>query len=148
MNNFVCIGRLARDFKYSDNGKTATGSIAVSRPFPFHKDKDGNEVTDFFTLKFLGDKNVETCRKYLTKGSKICVRGIVCRDSWKDGDSWKEFNYIIVQEWEFCQSKAESEIDQHGQAANSSQGRTQQKPESSGDFMKIPDGIDETLPFA
>ena len=138
MNNVNIIGRITKDVKASENGKTATAIIAASRPFPFNKGKDGKETTDFLTLKFIGEKNVDRATKYLTKGIKIAVNGIVCRDSWKDGEEFKEFNYIIVQNWEFCESKGAKSEDVPAESGS-----------NDTSFMDVPDNLDsEELPFA
>lgn len=137
MNVVILSGRMSRDLNV--NGKTATGTIAVTRPFPFGKDKDGNDITDFLMLKFIGEKNVERAEKYLLKGVKIDVRGIVCRDSWQDDGEWKEFNYIIVQEWEFAESKKVA-----------SQSDSVTSTASADDaFMNVNDDVEEDgIPFS
>lgn len=143
MNNWVGMGRLTGDLKTSNSGKMATGTIAVDRPFPFGTDKDGNKKTDFLVIRFIGEKVVERSLKFLNKGKKIVVRGIVCRDTWKDGDTYKEYNFVIVQDWEFAESK---------NAANSGCGSSGDEPtvnkDSGDDFMNIPDDDgDDDVPF-
>ena len=41
MNSWTGMGRIAGDIKVSENGKTATASLAVDRPYPFGTKKDG-----------------------------------------------------------------------------------------------------------
>ena len=138
MNSFNGILRVVKDVKPSENGKTGTTTGACARPYPFNKGKDGKEQTDFLTLKFIGEKNVDRAVKYLTKGVKVAIQGIVCRDAWKDGEDYKEFNYIIVQNWEFCESK-NAKSEDAGESA----------PSSDTSFMDVPDGLDtDTLPFS
>lgn len=134
MNNGTYIGRLSKNFAASQSGKSGLGTIAVDRPYPFNKDKDGNKVTDFLTIKIIGEDKVKRAAQYLKKGVKIAVIGVTCRDTEKDDQgNWKEYNYIMVIDWEFAESKASSEA----------------APSSSDDtgFMNIPDDIDEELPF-
>lgn len=131
MNVVTLIGRIARTVEMK--GKVANGVIAVDRPYPFNKDQDDNQVSDFLNIKFIGENNAERAERYLTKGVKIALRGIVCRDSYKKDDEWKEYNYIIVQDWEFAESKKAAESNQGDAPAND-------------DFMDV-DGSDTGIPF-
>lgn len=141
MNNWIGLGRTAGEIKVSDSGKMATVNFAVDRPFPFNKGKDGGKVTDFFNLRFLGENNVERATKYLKKGTKIEVRAIVCRDSYKDGDNYKEYNFMIVQDWEFAESKKAA-------AANNNDGDAPAVNKSAGDdFMTVDNDSDDDVPF-
>lgn len=136
MNVVLISGRLTKDVEIK--GKTANGSIASSRPFPFNKDKDGKEVTDFLNLKFIGEKNAERAEKYLKKGVKIELRGIVCRDNYKKDDEYKEYNYIIVQEWEFAESKNAAKSNDSGSASNPANDAFMGMNDSSFDDSGIP----------
>lgn len=140
MNNGSYLGRMTKDFTISSSGKMGTGTVAVDRPFPFGKDKDENQITDFLTIKIIGEDKAKRAEQYLTKGTKIAFTGITCRDTSKDDEgNWKEFNYIMVTGWEFAESKG----------SGSTEGSAAATPSSVGDgFMNIPDGIEEEeLPF-
>lgn len=137
MNSVNLIGRVVKDVKAAENGKTAMGDIACDRPYPFNKSKEGKNQTDFLKLKFVGEKSASRAVKYLTKGVKVAIQGIVCRDAWKDGEDYKEFNYIIVQNWEFCESKNAKSED-----------ASESAPSSDTSFMDVPDGLDAELPFS
>ena len=105
MNNIILSGRLVDNLKIGQSKKSALARIAVKRPFPYSKDINGNEITDFFNLKFLGFNKVDNANKLLFRGIKINVKGILCHDSWRDeSDAWHDFSYIIVEDWEFCES--------------------------------------------
>ena len=138
MNNGNYIGRMTKDFSLSQSGKLGTGTVAVDRPFPFNKDSEGNQITDFLTIKIIGEDKAKRAEQYLTKGTKIGFTGITCRDTSQDNEgNWKEFNYIMVTGWEFAESKASG-----GNAAPAP------TPQTDKDgFMNIPEGIDEELPF-
>lgn len=134
MNSGNYLGRLTKDFEIK--GKVGMGTVAVDRPYPFNKDQDGKQVTDFLNIKIIGEKNVNRAADYLKKGTKIAFQGHTFRDTYKDKDgNWKESNYIMVTTWEFAESKG------NGSAAVPSA-----KP--TDNFMDIPQGIDEELPFA
>lgn len=134
MNNGCYMGRMSKDFTPSSSGKSGIGTVAIDRPYPFGKDADGNQITDFLTFKIIGEDKAKRAEQYLKKGTKIAFTGVTCRDTSKDDDgNWKEFNYIMVINWEFAESKGSGsesapQVDQDG-------------------FMNIPDGIDEELPF-
>ena len=140
MNNIILVARATKDFEPNQTRKQGTGIVACDRPYPFNKDKDGNKVTDFFNIKIIGEKQVERAEQYITKGTKIVIRGYAFKDTWKDVDIWKEYNYIMVQEWEFAESK-------NAIAANNDSAPSNKPKTDSNGFMNIPDGIDEALPF-
>lgn len=75
MNVLNIIGNLTRDPESRQVGdKTVCNfTVAVNRR---QKDKDGNNVADFFRISAWG-KIGETCQKYLTKGRKVGVTGNV-----------------------------------------------------------------------
>ena len=92
-------------------------------------------------MRWLGEKKAEFAQKYISKGTKIGVSGILCVDNYKDKDgNPKQFTYIMVDEVEFCESR---------NASQQSNSNDSPRPMSSnGDgFMNIPDGIGEELPF-
>lgn len=136
MNNGNYIGRMTKDFAVSTSGKMGIGTVAVDRPLPFNKDKDGNQITDFLTIKIIGEDKAKRAEQYLTKGTKIAFTGITCKDSNKDQDgNWKEYNYVMVTNWEFAESKGSSSA-------------VQATPSDVGDgFMDIPSDLENELPF-
>ena len=139
MNNGSYMGRVAKDFSLSSSGKQGIGTVAVDRPFPFGKDQQGNQITDFLTLKIIGEDKAQRAEQYLKKGTKIAFTGITCKDTSKDSEgNWKEFNYILCTGWEFAESK------NSGSAAS---GRPEPSNVDEDGFMNIPDEIDEQLPF-
>lgn len=138
MNNATIVARATKNFEANQTGKQGTGTVACDRPYPYNKDREGNKVTDFLNIKIIGENQVERAVQYIKKGTKIVIRGSVFRDTWKDNDgNWKEFNYIMVQEWEFAESKGTNGTDSNAPANNA----------DKDGFMNIPDGIEESLPF-
>ena len=139
MNNGNYIGRMTKDFSLSSSGKQGIGTVAVDRPFPFGKDQEGNQITDFLTIKIIGEDKAKRAEQYLLKGTKIGFTGITCKDTSNDGEgNWKEYNYILVTGWEFAESKSSS---------SAAPGRPEPRNVDADGFMNIPDGIDEELPF-
>lgn len=128
------LGRLTRDIelKYSTSGTAyMQNSIACDRRFK----KDGDPDADFFNIKVFG-KTAEAMEKMLHKGSKIFVEGTLQNDSWTDKDGNKKSQTaIMVESWEFAESKGQ-------------QTETKSKDNGQFDFMNIPDGLVEQLPFS
>lgn len=107
MNKIQIIGRMTSDVEINASGKMASVNIAVDRPYPYNKDKDGNKVTDFFQLRFLGEKVAQRAKEQLTKGKKVYIEGIMCTDKYtsKDGEK-KTSTYINCNaNWELLDPK-------------------------------------------
>jgi len=136
MNHGDYIGRMTKDFGLANSGKMGLGTVAVDRPFPFGKDADGNKITDFLTIKIIGEEKAKRAEQYLKKGVKIGFSGITCRDTSKlDDGNWKEFNYIMVTDWEFAESKGSGSGSDYSTQAD------------ADGFTDIPDGLEDELPF-
>lgn len=144
MNKVILIGRLTRDpeVKYSQGAKpmaVAKYSLAVDRRFR----RENDPTADFINVTAIG-KNGEFAEKYLKKGMKIAITGRIQTGSYTNKDGQKVYTTdVVVDEHEFCESKN----------ANDAQGQQKKSPlpmpETDADgFMRIPDGIDEELPFS
>lgn len=134
MNSVQLIGRLTRDpeIRYTDGGVSiARFSLAVERRF---KQENGADA-DFINIVSFG-KTAEFIEKYFHKGMKVALNGRIQTGSYMDKDGKKVYTTDIVAEnVEFCESK--------GTSANNDASA----PSHDGDFMNVPDGIDEELPF-
>ena len=141
MNKVILIGRLTREpeVRYSqgeNSSAVARYSLAVDRRFK----RDGESTADFINCVAFG-KNGEFAEKYLKKGMKIAVVGRIQTGSYTNQEGQKVYTTdVIVEEHEFCESKASDEQESKV---------TQFKPKQtdSNGFMDIPDGIDEDFPF-
>ena len=135
MNSVQLIGRLTRDpeIRYTDGGASiARFGIAVDRRF---KQENGADA-DFINIVAFG-KTAEFIEKYFHKGMKIALNGRIQTGSYTDKDGKKVYTTDVVAEnVEFCESK--------GTSANNDA----PAPASDGDFMNVPDGIDDELTFA
>ena len=135
MNSVQLIGRLTRDpeIRYTDGGASiARFGIAVDRRF---KQENGADA-DFIKIVSFG-KTAEFIEKYFHKGMKIALNGRIQTGSYTDKDGKKVYTTDVVAEnVEFCESK--------GNSANNDA----PAPASDGDFMSVPDGIEDELPFA
>ena len=135
MNSVQLIGRLTRDpeVRYTDGGSSiARFSLAVDRRF---KQENGADA-DFINIVSFG-KTAEFIEKYFHKGMKVALNGRIQTGSYTDKDGKKVYTTdVIAENVEFCESK--------GTSANNDV----PAPASDGDFMNIPDGIDDgELPF-
>jgi single-strand DNA-binding protein len=137
MNKVELIGRLTRDpdIRSSAGEKPVTiarYTLAVDR-----RVKAGEEKTaDFISCLSFG-KNAEFAEKYLRKGLKIAVVGYIRTGSYKNKDGNVIYTTdVVVDEHEFCESKAAS-----------SQYQQNTSPAQNDGFVSM-NGIDDTeLPF-
>ena len=144
MNKVQLVGRLTRDpeIRYSQ-GENATAtarfSVAVNRRF---KNAEGNYDADFINCVAFG-KSAEFVEKYFKKGMAIGLTGRIQTGSYTNKDGQKVYTTdVVVEETEFVESKGASS------ANNLNNSRPAPSSANNHDFMSIPDGIDEELPFA
>ena len=143
MNKVILMGRLTRDPEVRVSaGETSTTvarySLAVDRRYK----RDGDQTADFINCVSFG-KTAEFAEKYFHKGIKIAVVGRIQTGSYTNKEGQKVYTTdVVIEEQEFAESKSASE----GSTRSYSE---QSEPSSAvGDgFMKIPDGIEEELPF-
>lgn len=134
MNKWLGIGRLTADpdvrYTQGDNSTcVARYTLAVDRRFR----REGEQTADFIRCVAFG-RNGEFAEKYLHKGTKIAVSGRIQTGSYKDSDDKTVYTTdVVVEEHDFCESR-------------SSQGQ-QASANVNEDFMNIPDGLEEELPF-
>ena len=138
MNKVILMGRLTRDpevrYTQGDNAMAiARYSLAVDRRFK----RDGEPDADFINCVAFG-KAGEFAEKYLKKGTKVAVVGRIQTGSYTNKDGQKVYTTdVVVEEQEFAESKNSGSSDNNQSAPAN----------KNTDFMNIPDGIDEELPF-
>ena len=146
MNKVILLGRLVRDpeTRYggtNDSMAACRYTLAVDRKFK----KDGEATADFINCISFG-KSAEFAEKYFTKGLRVAVSGRIQTGSYTNRDGQKVYTTdVVVEEHEIAQSRSEA----------SNQQESNRQPEISpygkdkdNGFMKIPDGIDDELPFS
>ena len=135
MNKVIEMGRLTRDPEVSSSASGTTFarfSIAVDRRFK----REGEPDADFFNCSAFG-KTAEFIEKYLSKGTKVVVCGRLENNNYTNKDGQKVYDVrIMVEEIDFAESK------------NNGQSKTESKGNDVTDFLNIPDGLVETLPFS
>ena len=150
MNKVILMGRLTRDPETRVSaGTSATTvtrySIAVDRRFK----RDGDATADFINCVVFG-KSAEFAEKYFHKGIKIAVTGRIQTGSYTNKEGQKVYTTdVIVEEQEFAESKNSDSSGSYNQNQGSATQSNQMDPSSAvGDgFMKIPEEIEEELPF-
>jgi single-strand DNA-binding protein len=134
MNKVTLIGRLTKEpeIRTAQSGTTvARYSLAVQRAFK----NNGQQETDFINCVCFG-KTAEFAEKYLHKGTKVAVNGRIQTESYTKKDGQKVYTTdVVIEDHEFVESK---------QAA----GATTSTPSYDGNFVDIPDDIEDELPFA
>lgn len=140
MNQVQLAGRLTADPKVTqgqgENSAVARFTLAVDRRFK----REGQPNADFISCVCFG-KSAEFVDKYLHKGTKIIASGHIQTGSYTNKDGQRVYTTdVIIDQMEFAESKATSQ--QNAQSSPSTQTTTQ-----NDDFMNVPDGIDEELPF-
>ena len=128
MNKVILMGRLVKEPEiFNGNSTVAKYSIAVDRKFK----RDNDPSADFFNCVSFG-KQAEFVQNYLHKGTKIVVAGRIENDSYTSNDGVKKTNtQIIVEEVEFAESKS-----------------ADAPKEKTNDFLSVPEGLVEELPFS
>lgn len=127
------MGRLTRDpeirVTQGENALTiASFSLAVDRRYQKNREKE----TDFFNCTAFG-KLADFVDRYLKQGTKIVLVGRVQNDNYTNKEGQKVYSVVVIaEEIEFAESKNAS----NGPGTN-----------TTDDFMDIPDGISDELPF-
>lgn len=125
------------EVRYSQGEKSiaiARYTLAVDRKFK----KEGEQSADFISCVAMG-KNGEFAEKYLKQGTKIAIEGRIQTGSYTNKDGNKVYTTdVIVEGHEFCESKS---------SQNQSQRNNNDSVPNSDEFISIPDGIENELPF-
>ena len=149
MNKVILLGNLTRDpeIRYTQGEKTmaiARFSLAINRRFS----RDGETNVDFFNCTAFG-KTGEFVEKYIKKGTKILLEGEIQNDNYTNKEGQKVYGFnIIANNIEFAESKnASQSYNSQGGGFDGSSAPSQPAGGAGDDFMNIPDGVDDKLPF-
>ena len=137
----ICIfkGRTGAEIelKQTQSGTSyARFSIAVQTGF------GDNKRTSWLPCTAWG-KLAESMAKWVGKGTAILVTCEAIENKYtdKNGNNRRSIEFT-VKEWEFAGSKKDNEVQEKQAASN------QTLNTGDDDFMSVPEGIDEELPFA
>lgn len=137
MNKVVLMGRLARDpeIRYTQSQESmciARYTLAVDR----RSSKQGEQTADFINVVAF-NKAGEFAEKYFKKGTKLVISGRIQTGSYTNKDGQKVYTTeVVADDQEFAESKKDG-------AQNNDQGSR-----TDGEFMNIPEGIEDDLPFS
>lgn len=126
MNKWEGIGRLVRDvnLESTTSGKTyLKNAIAIDRK---------GEGTDFIPV-IAWEKTAEFIGKYFKKGSRIGIVGRIQSSTYtKDGKNRTSID-VVIEEADFCESKTTEDV---------------LLSNNSDNFLSVPDGLIDELPFS
>lgn len=131
MNKVILLGRLTRDPDIRYSQSQSGENMCIAR-YTLAVDRRGKDAgADFISCVAFG-KNGEFAEKYLKQGTKIAVTGRLQTGSYTNKDGQKVYTTdAVVEEHDFAESKGSQPAPQ---------------PEDNG-FIKVPEGIENDLPF-
>ena len=142
------MGNLTRDpeIRYSQGENSlaiARFSIAVNRRFA----RQGDTDVDFFNCTAFG-RQAEFVEKYFHQGSRMLLSGRVQNDNYTNKNGEKVYSVqIIAEEVEFGERKSTADSNAAAGQGGFGGGAPQPNAAANDDFMNIPDGIEDGLPF-
>ena len=148
MNKVILMGNLTRDpeIRYSQGENSlaiARFSIAVNR----RVSRQGDTDTDFFNCTAFG-KQAEFVEKYFKQGSRMLLTGRVQNDNYTNKNGERVYSVqIMADEIEFAERKSTADANASRGASNFGGGAPEPAMAADDDFMNIPDGIEDGLPF-
>lgn len=142
MNVFIAYGRICSDIelRYTANQiAVARFSIAVNRQY-----QNQDKKTDFLNMTAFS-KIAENIERFFRKGSRIVVRCHAQQEEYtnKDGQKVNTVGFI-VDSFSFVDTRAEGGIT----ANQNTQPAPEPAPVGSDNFMSIPAGLEDELPFS
>ena len=142
MNVFIAYGRISSDIdlRYTKNQMAvARFSIAVNRQY-----QNQDKKADFLNMTAFS-KTAENIERFFRKGSRIVVRCHAQQEEYtnKDGQKVNTVGFI-VDSFSFVDTRAEGGITQN----QNTQPAPEPSPVGSDDFMSIPAGLEDELPFS
>ena len=134
MNKVILMGRPTADPDIRYTQKEDGTQMAIGR-FTLAVDRKGKDAgTDFIKCVGFG-KQGEFAEKYIRKGEKIAIEGRIQTGSYTNKDGQKVFTTdVIVEGYDFCSAKGEGT-------------KEPEPPQASPDFVDVPEGIEDSLPF-
>lgn len=145
MNKVILVGRLTKDpeLRATTSGvSVASFTVACDRRFV----KQGEERKADFINCIAWRQSAEAISRYFKKGDRIALEGSIQVRDWQDNDGKKHYaTEVIVDAWEFAQSKSETTFRPEDSNGYSGDGPSMEKPADDIDgFMPVDD---EDLPF-
>ena len=146
MNKVILMGNLTRDpeirYTQSENSMAiARFSLAVNRRFA----RQGDTDVDFFNCTAFG-RQAKKKKKYFKQGSRMLLTGRIQNDNYTNKNGEKVYSVqIIAEEIEFAERKSTADANASAFQAGGAPQPTAAKADD--DFMDLPTGIEDGLPF-
>ena len=147
MNKVILVGRLTKDpeLRSTASGTTVCNfTVACDRRFA----KEGEERKADFINCIAWRQSGEAIAKFFRKGYRIALEGSLQTRSWTENEGKTRYaTEVVVEQWEFAQSKSETESTfvPHDSNGYSVDGNSIAKPTEDFDgFMPIEE---DDLPF-
>jgi len=146
MNKVILMGRLTKDpeVRYSQGERSmaiARYTLAVDRRG--RRGQEGEQSADFINIVAF-DRGGEFAEKYFRQGMRVLVSGRIQTGSYNNKEGQRVYTTeVIADDQEFADSKGV------GGDRGSYQPTSRPAPASTigDDFMNIPDGAEDALPF-
>jgi single-strand DNA-binding protein len=97
LNQVTLIGNLVRDpeIKYLATG-TPVCNFSIANNQDYSKDGNVTKQAYYFDIE-VWNKQAENCNKFLSKGSKVCVSGLLVQDRWIDKETQNTRSKIKIK---------------------------------------------------
>jgi single-strand DNA-binding protein len=121
MNKVILLGRMVKDpeLKATTSGTSVCSfTVACDRKYT----KQGEERKADFINCVAWQQSAESISKFFKKGQRIALEGRLEVRTWEGNDG--KTNYateVIVENWEFCQSKSETQANSYQSAENATE---------------------------
>ena len=129
INKVILQGRLVRDIEIKDVGGFNMTEFTVA-----WSDKYKDTEKKCFLRCKAWRSTADFLSKFFTKGQELIIEGQMITEEWEKEGQKQSRSICNVEKVNFCGSKAGANTD------------NSPKP-SPDDFISIPDGLDEELPF-
>ncbi len=110
MNKAILVGRLTKDpeLRATTSGvSVASFTVACDRKYV----KQGEERKADFINCIAWRQSAEAISRYFKKGDRIALEGTIQVRDWQDNDGKKRYaTEVVVEQWEFAQSKTEGAL--------------------------------------
>ena len=128
MNIVIAKGNMTDDPKIT---QTSTGKTKAEFTLALNRSKDGADFPRFVAW----EKTAELIEKYCHKGTALLVEGHIQTGSYEGKNGKVYTTDVICDRIEFCDKKPK----------DGTEGQPKENP--SDEFMMIPDGLGEEVPF-
>lgn len=129
MNKTFSMGRLTDEPKVSE---TSTGKKVARFNMALARTKEGADFPSFIAW----EKSAELIEQSVHKGDRLLVEGHIQTGSYDNKEGNKVYTTdIVVDRFEFIEPKAKD-------------GTEGQPEDNHNDFMAIPEGLDDEMPFS